>query len=357
MQRVLFLTTAVLMAPLAAADEPPKGRSIQVVSPKANGINATGINDLGDIIGFEWAENKNYPGVLDQVPFFARGKEITPLPLLRGYTATFPAAVDENGRVVGRVSRPPSKVSKVMRNQAFLWDAKSGIQGLGALEGDVASFACGITRDGKTISGYSVGDRRIRACVWEKRGERWEATVLPHATRLGSQVVPISDDGRFVAATDGAIPCLWTRGESNGWTREAIGEAGALIPRAVNNRGTVVGIRYPDDGNTQAVIWTRDKGCKRLRPPADYGKSEATDVNNDDVVVGMLDGPNVSDKGPRAFLYENGRLRLIEEGGPTFVAANAINDRGQVAGVMEDEEDEEKPAAPDAKTPAPPAKP
>ncbi|MHC5540354.1 HAF repeat-containing protein, partial [Singulisphaera rosea] len=195
MQRVLLLTTAALMAPLASADEPTKGHPIRIVSPKDNGISATGINELGDIIGFEWRENKKYPGMLDQIPFFARGKEITPLPLLQGYTAAFPAAVDENGQVVGRVSRPPSKLSKVMRNQAFLWDAKSGIRGLGALDGDASSFACGITRDGRCISGYSVGEQRIRACVWEKRGERWEATALPHAARLGSQVVAISDDG------------------------------------------------------------------------------------------------------------------------------------------------------------------
>ncbi|MHC5544588.1 HAF repeat-containing protein, partial [Singulisphaera rosea] len=169
-----------------------------------------------------------------------------------------------------------------------------------------------------------------------------------------------SDDGRFIAANDGAIPCLWTRGASNTWTREEIGEAGALIPRAVNNLGTVVGLRYPDNANTQAVVWTRDKGCKRLRPPSDYGKAEATDVNNDNVVVGMLDGPTASDKGPRAFVYENGRLRLIDEGGETFVAANAINDRGQVAGIMEDQEEEDdasKKQGPDAKKQAPPARP
>ena len=46
-----------------------------------------------------------------------------------------------------------------------------------------------------------------------------------------------------------------------------------------------------------------------------------------------------------AFLYEAGRLRLIDEGGPAFTAATAINDRGEVAGVLE-KDDEPGPAKP-----------
>ncbi|MHC5538857.1 HAF repeat-containing protein, partial [Singulisphaera rosea] len=136
-----------------------------------------------------------------------------------------------------------------------------------------------------------------------------------------------------------AVPCLWTRGESGTWTREAIGDPSSLIPRAVNNRGTVVGLRYPDGGKIEAVIWTRDGGCRPLPVPAEYGKSEAIDVNNNDVVVGQVDGPPSSDKGPRAFVYGDKQLRLIDEAGPAFISATAINDRGQVAGVMEKQDE------------------
>src|SRR5262245_31449723 len=105
---------------LVEADEPP--RRFSVVTPKDNGINATGINGLGDIIGFEWIDSKEFSGVVDQVPFFARGKAITHLPLLKGYTATFPAAISDQGDVVGRSSKPaPPGVVVTMRNQAFIW--------------------------------------------------------------------------------------------------------------------------------------------------------------------------------------------------------------------------------------------
>jgi len=63
--------------------------------------------------------------------------------------------------VVGRASKPAPKGVRVpLRNQAFVWDAKGGIRGLGVLQDDWASLACGISRDGRRISGFSVGDDR-----------------------------------------------------------------------------------------------------------------------------------------------------------------------------------------------------
>jgi hypothetical protein len=98
-------------------------------------------------------------------------------------------------------------------------------------------------------------------------------------------------------------------------------------------------------------IWTRRGGIKPLEVPEGYVRSEANAVNNDGVVVGMVDGPNGSEIGPDAFVYEEGRLRLIDEGGPAFTAATAINDQGQVAGVMEKEEGQVPPVAGQAKVP------
>ena len=214
-----------------------------------------------------------------------------------------------------------------MRNQAFLWDAKVGIRGLGVLEGDRASFASGVARDGRRISGYSVGDDRVRACVWDRDGDGWKATALPHASRLGSNTVAISGDGRYVAAVDGVSPCLWTRGASGEWSREVIGDAGSLVPRAVNDSGTVVGVQSTGDGLTHAVIWSREAGTRRLEKPEGYVKSEAFAVNNAGTVVGLVDGPAGSEVGPNAFVFEDGRLRLLAEGGPSFAYATAINDQ------------------------------
>ena len=340
----LLLSAALGPIAIAAAAEPV--RKYQVVAPKDDGIIATGINSRGEIVGFEWIEDPRHPDVIKEVPFFARGKAMTYLPLLEGYTATFPAAVSDDGRVVGRASKPaPPGVRVPLRNQAFIWDAQAGIRGLGVLENDGASFACGITRDGRRISGYSVGQDRVRACVWEEHGGGWKGTALPQTSRLGSTTVAISGDGLFVAAVDGAAPCLWARDASGRWTRERIGDDGSLVPKAVNDSGTVAGVQYTGDGSTHAVIWSRPDGLKRLAEPEGYVRSEALAINNAGAVVGMVDGPGGSKIGPNAFVFEAGRLRLLDEGGPNFGSATAINDHGQVAGVLEKKEDE--PAGPD----------
>ncbi len=263
MRQVWLLIAVVLgLSASSRGDEPVK--KLQVLTPKADGIIATGINGRGEIVGFEWVEEKDHPGVLAQVPFLARGKEMTYLPLLTGYTATFPAALSDDGLVVGRVSKPaPRGVTVSLRNQGFVWDARTGIRGLGALEDDLASFACGISRDGRRISGFSVGASRVRACTWERDGEGWKGTPLPQAGQLGSHVVPISDNGKFLAGVDGVVPCLWSREPSGQWTRQVIGDAGTLIPRAVNDSGTVVGFRADGDGLTHAVLWTRGRAAGR----------------------------------------------------------------------------------------------
>jgi uncharacterized membrane protein len=338
MRPLLFLLSVACGAVVfAGSDDPPK--KYRVVTPRDDGIIATGINERGEIVGFDLVEDKVHPDVINHEPCFIRGKEVTHLPLLKGYTATFPNAVSDDGLVVGYVSRPMIPGRPALRNQAFVWDARAGIRGLGVPDGDSTSFASGVTRDGHRISGYSVGENRIRACIWDRDGETWKSTTLPHASRLAAATVPISGDGRFVAAVDGDSPCLWTRDSAGTWVRETIGDPGSMIPRAVNNAGAVVGVRLTLDSLTHAVAWSRSGGVRLLAKPKGYVRSEAMAINNHGVIVGMVDGPRGSKVGPNAFAEEGGRLRILDEGGPNFAAASAINDRGEVAGVLEKKEE------------------
>jgi uncharacterized membrane protein len=340
-----FLLLATLNFAFQVEAEGPALKKYQVMTPKDDRINAVDVNARGEVLGSEWVEDPKNPDMIVEVPFLARGKAMTTIPLLKGYTATFPAAVSEGGAVVGRAAKPGSITKRILfRNQAFIWGAKSGIRGLGALKGDVASIACGISRDGTVISGYSVGDNRMRVCVWERTGESWTASSLPQTERLGSNVVAISDDGRQVSAVDGAVPCLWSRDAAGTWTREPIGAPGALVPRAVNNSGTVVGFTFGGDSRKHAVIRTPDGGCRRIKEPPGFVQSEASDVNNDGAVVGMVerhiaDGMELE---PRAFIYIKEPLQLIDGGGPNFTAANAINDLWQITGTFERDDEEVK---------------
>ncbi len=83
---------------------------------------------------------------------------------------------------------------------------------------------------------HTLGEDRLRACVWDRVGDSWKGTALPHAERLGSNVVALSDDGKSVTAVDGTLPCLWTQDDKARWIREVIGDAGSLIPRAIEQR-------------------------------------------------------------------------------------------------------------------------
>jgi hypothetical protein len=338
MLRILLVLAAFALQAVAVADEPVT--RYRLVTSRDDGVIATGLNSRGDLVGFEWREEKDEPNIVSQVPFCLKGKKLITLPLLAGYTATFPAAISDTGLVVGRVAKPAPRGQRVyLRTQAFIWDEATGIHGLGVLKDDITSFASGVTRDGTCVSGVSIGDNRIRACVWERAGDAWEGKALPQtAPQLGSQTVLISDNGRFAASIDGAVPCLWSRADKGPWARESIGDPGSMAPRAVNNSGIVVGVTFTSDGLTHAVIWTRGKGINRLEKPKGYVKSEANAINNAGVVVGMVDGPNGSPIGPNAFVYEKGRLRVIDECGPALTIATAINDAGQVAGVLDKED-------------------
>jgi hypothetical protein len=90
------------------------------------------------------------------------------------------------------------------------------------------------------------------------------------------------------------------------------------------------------------VIRTRDHGCARIQEVSGYIQSEAVDVNQQGVVVGTTDRKGEHGLEPRAFIYEKGKMRLIDEGGPNFTSANAINNARQVTGTFERDEDEEK---------------
>ena len=338
---------AALAVVLIAADEP--ARKYQVVSPKDDGIIGMAINGRGDIVGFEWVDDKKAAGVINQDPFFAVGKRLVWLPRLEGFTATFPTGISDNGLVVGRVSKPFRADLRIrLQNQAFVWDEKTGIHGLGVLADDLSSFASAVTRDGRRISGFSVGENRVRPCVWDRDGIAWKISALPIVGKLSSQAVAMSDDGKRLAAVDGSDPCLWTQADSGEWKRETIGDAGSLVPRSVNRSGMVVGVRHTGDGLTHAVIWNRDTGMKVLEKPKGYVRSEALGVNNAGIVVGLIDGLHGTEFGPRGFVYENGRLRIITEGGPNFAGASAINDNGQITGTME-ADDEGKKSEPAAK--------
>lgn len=348
--------------PASADDQPNKPRAEEPSKPQAaeaaakspyrivpeqdrQKIIAIDLNARGDLLAYRWTPENGDENVLEQAPilFEKSPARETRIPLMKGYTATFPAAVSDSGMVVGRASRPlyDNQGRRVLfSGVAFVWDAKDGIRNLGTLPEDTMSHADGVSADGNFISGISIGQDRIRACVWERDGDTWKSQPLPQETNhLNTQIVVISPNGKYVAAVDGLTPVLWTRQDDGKWTREAIGEAVAMHPRAVNDDAIVVGLRHNRDdlGTRDAVIWSRKEGMKSLEKPKGYIYAELLGVDSRGVAVGFVDGPHGSVIGPNACVAENGKLRILTEF-PEFSTATAINDKGEVAGMFEEPE-------------------
>lgn len=104
------------------------------------------------------------------------------------------------------------------------------------------------------------------------------------------------------------------------------------LVNAINNRRQVVGVmNFPDDeGRFHAYLW--DDGVLRDLTP-DGGGSQANDINDRGQIVGIAD---LGDGIGSAVLWEDGRMVPLEQpAGVIFCIAQAINDRGVIAGYCE----------------------
>lgn len=324
----------------------PKPPVYRIVPEKdRHKIVAISLNSSGDLLAFRWTPENGDENVLEQAPmlFEAKSARETRIPLLKGYTATLPAAMSDTRVVVGRASRPSVNNAGQrlpFPGVAFVWDEKDGIRSLGALPDDTMSHADSISADGTLVAGISIGQNRVRACVWQRKGDAWEVKPLPQETEhLNSQKIAISPNGKYAVGVDGRKAVLWTRQEGAEWTREAIGDTDAMITRAVNDNAFVAGFRFEQDAQTSrtALIWSRATGMKVIEKPKGYVYAELNAINNRNVAVGFVDGPHGSDIGPNACVTENGRLRIFGEF-PEFSSATAIDDNGNIAGTFEEKE-------------------
>ena len=94
-------------------------------------------------------------------------------------------------------------------------------------------------------------------------------------------------------------------------------------PTSINDFGQIVGSWGNTAGGSRAFLWG-DGAATDLVTPSLSSVSQAYDVDNLGRVVGVIDN--------RATLWENGTQTPLGELAAGFSAANAINDRGQIAG-------------------------
>lgn len=283
-------------------------------------------------------------------PLLRRGDVDLPLPIPESFTHIEVSRVSENGLVIGFATRPIGHPQG--NQQACVWYSQTGqVQLLDTPDGYRGSSAFDIDAAGLTASGYVVGrdPPRLSPCIWQRSGALWRCMLLaaPQAYNplLTSAHVVISDDGQRIAASlvvesgGGDLPPFinhlftWERADEGAWNRRLLTDRAVHLAN-INNRGVVAG-RVTVDGQRKAFVYHPQCGPRVLSPLPGDASCEATDVNNQDTVVGWSDPPRGPAGGPRAFVWRDDQLsQLPLPPEAKYSTAKTITDDHRVGGSL-----------------------
>lgn len=195
---------------------------------------------------------------------------------------------------------------------------------------------------------------QFEATLWERDWTgQWHVRELPPfpgdpdgaATAINElgQAVGISGQCDVAIGAYSAIHALlWQNGHPIDLGN--LGGHGWNTPGAINYRGVIAGFANgPNDvvsGQLQfrflAFIWTKEHGMQSLGTLPGDAMSEATDINDENQIVGVSFADFFFDN-PRAFIYENGTMTplnsLIGSASADWdiSSTGGINDRGEIA--------------------------
>jgi probable HAF family extracellular repeat protein len=217
--------------------------------------------------------------------------------------------------------------------QAFHWTRREGMIGLGVLPLSHASAAVGISGDGRTVVGRSLGDLRYQAFRWSPgAGMRGVGFLRPQDT--ASIANAASFDGGFIVGSSGSYDTQkqeafrWT--EASGMTGLGILPGGAQWGSAaagVSADGSVVvgNSGSSDTLGFEAFRWTESTGMVGLGFLSGRQDSIARAVSADGRVI-------VGASGRRAFRWteEDGMVAIADGGEGSSAIAYAASADGSV---------------------------
>jgi len=142
--------------------------------------------------------------------------------------------------------------------QAFRWDSDAGLTLLEGPDGEIESYAVGVTADGTQIVGLIRDEGRSRAARWNAAGEAAYLPVPDDTT--DSEAIAISEDGLVVVGT------LWIEDEPRAvrWTAddyELLSGATPSTARAISVDGT----RIVGSAGNEPGTWDEAGAFESLR--------------------------------------------------------------------------------------------
>jgi probable HAF family extracellular repeat protein len=293
-----------------------KARLIGTVGPPGDGdtpnqSSAHEINERGQIIGnshLVWGPFRSWA-------FLWQNGRIRPL-FPRGYAYAWD--LNERGQIVG---------FRGIRVRAFVWQ-NGRTRDLGGLPGRPYSIARGVNERGQIVgsSGRASpegGLAGVRAFLWENGRMR---DLGAPAGMSESDAIAINERGQVIGTgydeAGSARAFVWQKGTM---IALAAPNGGKTFVTAINNRGQVIGEVRTNNFDTYPYLW-QNRRMTRLR-----GLATALAINE----RGQILGWRATEQGPRAVVWEDGRVTDLGTLGGQVSNAVAINDRGQIVGSSE----------------------
>jgi hypothetical protein len=311
---------------------------------------AIAINKGGSILGTREIPDQA-GGQLIPVPFYSGKYGTKDIPTPSTFSNIEPIGICDSEMVIAYATRPAGNKDGSLAG--VLWDPqRNAITLLPKAPGDVVNQPQAITPDGHRITGYTTGPGRLRPALWELQSgtQEWKITVLPteydNNPYLMSGSLIISPNGKWIAgccteafASDGSVDSalyLWTEKSPGVWDRQLLSRD-QLYLRGINDSGQMAGSVRGKTGERQPC-YVSPKGDFRLLPLLDNDVSgEAKGISNAGVIVGFSDDPPGGQGGPEpCYWTKDFQVVKLAPSGSWFGMLQAINENGQMAGLVED---------------------
>lgn len=312
----IAISTLLSLAPLAVA-QAYSVTTIGVASPRA-------VDNKSDVAGvFQFA--KNPPQAHAFVWSKSGGKK--DLGTLGGDDSTA-FGINTSGQVVGQANSSAGAL-----DQAFLWTQSAGMISLGTLGGP-SSVANAINTSGQVAGQADLANGFTHAFLWSQSGGLLDLGTLPGGQQSGANAINTAGQVAGWANVGSAAHAI-TWAQSGGMVDLGISAKCGSTAFGINDSGEVVGWYNDSTGCTftsHGFSWTHNGGFRDLGVLSGGQYSFAYGISSSGQVVGT--GQSGTSAVVALLWTADGAVHdlntLISSKTRTVVAANAINDAGQI---------------------------